>query len=457
MLILNLIIVLLLFAGLHIMKRKEVSFGKRILFGLFAGILYGAGLQAVYGLGADVIKETVSWLNVVANGYIHLLKLIVTPLILVSIITSILQLKDIRTFRTTGLTIIGILLFTTLIAAGIGAASALGYGLSAVGMPAGDAELGAAQKIETKLQGFQAASIQEQLINIIPTNVFHALTGQGQADTLSVVFLAAVIGLSILHIRQYRPESAEFLQKIVVYGQDIVMEVVEFILRITPYSVLALIAKFIATSNVESIMKLISFVAASYTAILAMFLVHLLLVAIGKYNPLDYIRKAFPVLSFAFTSRTSAGTLPLTTHALEHDFGISKGIANLSASFGISIGQNGCAGVYPAMLAVMIAPTVGIDPFTLPFQLKLVVITAIGSFGIAGVGGGATFAALVVLSTMGLPVGLVGLLIAIEPLIDMGRTALNVSDAMVTALLTQRIIGEADAAEDALGEARAEA
>ena len=247
MLILNLIIVLLLFAGLHIMKRKEVSFGKRILFGLFAGILYGAGLQAVYGLGADVIKETVSWLNVVANGYIHLLKLIVTPLILVSIITSILQLKDIRTFRTTGLTIIGILLFTTLIAAGIGAASALGYGLSAVGMSAGDAELGAAQKIETKLQGFQAASIQEQLINIIPTNVFHALTGQGQADTLSVVFLAAVIGLSILHIRQYRPESAEFLQKIVVYGQDIVMEVVEFILRITPYSVLALIAKFIAT------------------------------------------------------------------------------------------------------------------------------------------------------------------------------------------------------------------
>lgn len=94
------------------------------------------------------------------------------------------------------------------------------------------------------------------------------------------------------------------------------------------------------------------------------------------------------------------------------------------------------------MLAVMIAPTVGIDPFTLPFLLKLVIVTALGSLGIAGVGGGATFAAIVVLSTMGLPVGLVGLLIAIEPLIDMGRTALNVSDAMVTALLTQRLTGE---------------
>ena len=91
------------------------------------------------------------------------------------------------------------------------------------------------------------------------------------------------------------------------------------------------------------------------------------------------------------------------------------------------------------MLAVMIAPSVGVDPFTASFLVKLVIVTAIGSLGIAGVGGGATFAALVVLSTMGLPVELVGLLIAIEPLIDMGRTALNVNDAMVTALLTARL------------------
>ena len=170
-----------------------------------------------------------------------------------------------------------------------------------------------------------------------------------------------------------------------------------------------------------------------------MFFVHLLLLGLAKYNPITYIKKAFPVLSFAFTSRTSAGTLPLTVHALEKDFGISKGIANLSASFGVSIGQNGCAGIYPAMLAVMIAPSVGVDPFTASFLVKLVIVTAIGSLGIAGVGGGATFAALVVLSTMGLPVELVGLLIAIEPLIDMGRTALNVNDAMVTALLTARL------------------
>lgn len=439
MTLINLGVIIGLFLGLYYLKRKNLSFGKRILLSLLAGILVGIALQSVYGLDSGIIKDTVAWLNVVANAYIHLLKLIVTPLILISIISSILQLEDLKAFRTTGLKIIGLLLFTTMIAATIGAFSALAYGLSTQGLPLGEAETIASQNMTGKLSNFQAITIQEQLINIIPTNIFFAFTGQGQADTLSVVFIAVIVGISILRIRQYKPESADFLQKGVLYLGDIVMEIVDFILRITPYSVLALIAKFVATSNLESISRLISFITASYTAILLMFFVHLLLLGLAKYNPITYIKKAFPVLSFAFTSRTSAGTLPLTVHALEKDFGISKGIANLSASFGVSIGQNGCAGIYPAMLAVMIAPSVGVDPFTASFLVKLVIVTAIGSLGIAGVGGGATFAALVVLSTMGLPVELVGLLIAIEPLIDMGRTALNVNDAMVTALLTARL------------------
>jgi L-cystine uptake protein TcyP (sodium:dicarboxylate symporter family) len=108
------------------------------------------------------------------------------------------------------------------------------------------------------------------------------------------------------------------------------------------------------------------------------------------------------------------------------------------------MGQNGCAGIYPAMLAVMIAPTVGIDPFTLDFLLPLVGIVTIGSVGVAGVGGGATFAALIVLSAMNLPVALAGLLISIEPLIDMGRTALNVSGSITAGTVASRVRGQTD-------------
>ena len=124
--------------------------------------------------------------------------------------------------------------------------------------------------------------------------------------------------------------------------------------------------------------------------------------------------------------------------------GVSTGIANLSATFGASIGQNGCAAIYPAMLAVMIAPTVGVNPYSISFILKLIVIITISSFGVAGVGGGATFAALIVLSSLGFPIGLAGLLISVEPLIDMGRTALNVNDSMLSGVVTGKILGELD-------------
>ena len=126
--------------------------------------------------------------------------------------------------------------------------------------------------------------------------------------------------------------------------------------------------------------------------------------------------------------------------------GTPEGIANFAASFGATIGQNGCAGLYPAMLAFMIAPTVGVDPMTLAFIVPLVLIITVSSAGVAGVGGGATFAALIVLSAMDLPVALAGLLISIEPLIDMGRTALNVSGSITAGTVTSRLLGTTDLA-----------
>ncbi len=125
---------------------------------------------------------------------------------------------------------------------------------------------------------------------------------------------------------------------------------------------------------------------------------------------------------------------------------MSPTIANFAAGFGATIGQNGCAGLYPAMLAVMIAPSVGVNPADPQFLLTLLVVVTLGSFGIAGVGGGATFAAIVVLSTMNLPIALAGLLISIEPLIDMGRTAVNVNGAMTAGAVTSRLLGQTDLA-----------
>src|SRR5699024_8660648 len=192
------------------------------------------------------------------------------------------------------------------------------------------------------------------------------------------------------------------------------------------------------------VMELGKFVLASYVALAAMFIIHLVLVGIFGLNPATYLRKVMPVLGFAFTSRSSAGTIPLNIQAQKNSLGVDEGVANMSASFGATMGQNGCAGIYPAMLAVMIAPTIGIDPLSPEFIIQLVLIIGISSFGGARVGGGATFAALIVLSSMDMPVALAGLLISIEALIDMGRTALNVNGSMLSGTLTSRILKNLD-------------
>jgi L-cystine uptake protein TcyP (sodium:dicarboxylate symporter family) len=205
-------------------------------------------------------------------------------------------------------------------------------------------------------------------------------------------------------------------------------------------------AQMVAKSSVQDILNLISFVLASYSALAIMLCVHLLVVSTTGLHPARYLKKIFPVLAFAFSSRTSAGAIPMSVQTQTARLGTPEGIANFAASFGSMMGQNGCAGIYPAMLAVMIAPTVGIDPMAPAFLLQLLAVVTFGSVGVAGVGGGATFAALIVLSAMNLPVALAGLLISIEPLIDMGRTAINVSGSIAAGTFTSRMLGQTDVA-----------
>jgi L-cystine uptake protein TcyP (sodium:dicarboxylate symporter family) len=243
-----------------------------------------------------------------------------------------------------------------------------------------------------------------------------------------------------LLVSKENPEHGKAISQFVETVQAIVMKLVHMIMVLTPYGILALMTKVVAGSSLVDILNLASFIVASYVAIAIMFGVHALLLKSSGVSITDYFRKVWPVLTFAFSSRSSAATIPLNVETQIEELNVPTPIANLSATFGSTIGQNGCAGIYPAMLAVMIAPSMGVDPLSPTFIAGLVAIVAISSFGIAGVGGGATFAALVVLPTMGFPVMIVALLISIEPLIDMARTALNVNGAMTVGILTSKIV-----------------
>lgn len=437
------IAVLVAIIGLLIwMQKKHLSFSKRVFTGLGVGIVLGAILQAIYGAGSDVLTQTTEWYNIVGRGYISLLMMIVIPLVMVSIIQSIINLEKSSELGKMSAWIIGILVGTAMIAALVGIGSAALFDLNADQIEAGQAENDRSAMLETTLGEVENMSTPEKILSFIPSNIFLDMTQQRSTSVIAVVIFSLIVGIAVLGLRRKNPEQAEVFTKIVNSLYAVVMRIVTLTLRLTPFGILALMANTVANTDIGGILELGKFVIASYVAIIAMFIIHLVLVGLFGLSPLTYLKKVMPVLTFAFTSRSSAGTIPLNIQAQKNSLGVHDGIANMSASFGATIGQNGCAGLYPAMLAVMIAPSVGIDPFTAGFIVKLVLIVGISSFGVAGVGGGATFAALIVLSSMGLPVGLAGLLISIEALIDMGRTALNVNDAMVSGTLTSRILGK---------------
>ncbi|MGJ7917579.1 L-cystine transporter [Massilia sp. LXY-6] len=443
-LILNLAIALAVCALLFVFQQRHVSFTKRVFTGLGLGVLLGAGFQAVYGLGSPVIADTNAWLDVIGSGYVKLLQMIIIPLIMVSIIQAILKLRDASSLGKISALTIGTLMVTTAIAAGIGILMAKLYGLSAVGLTSSAAEVARGHYLEGKLAAAQQLSLPNTILSFIPDNPFLDMTGARKTSTIAVVLFSIFIGVSATGITAKKPDVFESFSHFVHVAHVIVMRMVTLVLRLTPFGVFALITQVLASSSLQDILKLIGFVMASYSALILMFIVHLAIVSGVGLNPVRYVKKIFPVLVFAFTSRTSAGSIPMNVQTQTARLGTPEGIANFAASFGSMMGQNGCAGIYPAMLAVMIAPTVGIDPFTSAFLLPLIGIVTIGSVGVAGVGGGATFAALIVLSAMNLPVALAGLLISIEPLIDMGRTALNVSGSITAGTLASRVLGQTD-------------
>jgi len=444
--ILNLLAALALLGLLYAQQRKHASFSVRVFTGMGLGVVLGAALQAIYGAGAAEVKTTGDYLDIVGTGYVKLLQMIVMPLIMVSIISAILKLKGINSLGKISALTIGTLMATTLIAASIGILMAKAFGLTAVGLTASAADIARGVYLQGKVETAQAISLPSMLLSFIPANPFLDMTGGRKTSTIAVVIFSVFIGIAATGIHDKKPDIFASFERFIQVAHAIVIRIVTLVLRLTPYGVFALMAQVVSSSSYTDILHLIDFVLASYSALLLMFGVHLLIVSGLGLNPLRWTKKILPLLTFAFTSRSSAGAIPMSVQTQTTRLGTAEGIANFAASFGATIGQNGCAGIYPAMLAVMIAPTVGVDPFTVSFIAPLLAIITIGSVGVAGVGGGATFAALIVLSSMNLPVALAGLLISIEPLIDMGRTALNVSGSVTAGAVASRVLGETDQA-----------
>ncbi|MCR8846315.1 L-cystine transporter [Paenibacillus sp. SC116] len=434
----------LLIGLLYRMQRKHVPFTKRVFAALGIGIGFGALLQFIFGVDHSVVKSVNDWLSIAGTGYVKLLQMVVIPLIFVSIISAIIHVQSKTGLGKMSATIIGILVGTTAIAAVIAISVSLFFGLSSLDIQAGDQEVARGEYLDTKVEEVKDLTLPQQVLEFIPVNPFLDMTGARRTSTIAVVVFAAFIGVAALGVARKKPEHGKMFMSIIDALHAVVMRMVTIVLRLTPYGVFALMTKVVSTTAPAEIWKLGEFVIASYVALALMLLVHALLLAVSGISPIGYFKRSLSTLAFSFTSRSSAGAIPMNIETQVERLGVPQSFANFSATFGASIGQNGCAGIYPAMLAIMIAPSAGINPLDLGFLAQLVAVVAISSFGVAGVGGGATFAALIVLSSMNLPVALAGLLISVEPLIDMGRTLVNVNGSMTSGVLSSRWLGQWD-------------
>lgn len=432
--VLQLTIIMLVFAialiALFVLQRKDKSFTVRVMLALIAGLVFGAVIQATLGREADVTLMARDWINIVGSGFTRLLQFLVVPIVLVSIVNAITKTTGGNKAAKSGLKIIGVLLGTTAIAAFIGFLGVQAFRLDASGLLSG-----------VQATDREPTNIPTAMLNIFPSNLFSALSAN---NALPIVFIAVLLGFAFLTIKKENEEIGQRLMTGVDTVNEVVMTITDFVIELTPYGVFAIITRVAATSDIDSIMNLFTFVLAAYVAMLVMFVVQLVILAASGVSPRTYIRKVTNTLLFAFSSRSSAATLPMTIKTQTDELGVSPMHANLAGSFGTSIGQNGCAGVYPAMVATMAAAAMGMNVWSPGFLIPLILYAAVTSIGIAGVGGGATNATILLLSLLGLPIELVAIMISVEFVIDMARTALNVSGSIVAGVAVARREGAID-------------
>lgn len=412
------------------LAKKEVGFTVRMVISIGLGLALGLVMQLVAGFPAspmDIqwVKEVSSWYGLFGNGFMDLLKMIVVPIVFFAIIRVIMNMtgKDLKkiTIRT-----ILMLLGTTVIAAAIGI---LVGSLFHIGM--GSQDLGVATG-EIR----EVTTIVQTLRDLLPQNIVAAMAN---GNVVGVIIFASFIGFAIRKVSQYTNTKVEAVTDFVEGFYNIITEVAMSIIMLTPYAVVPLLANTILGRGLESIVVVVQFIGALYLAMFLMFIVHLIILMINGVSPKTYLKQGFAPLALAFSSRSSLGTLPVTIETLTDNLGVKNGIASFAGSLGANMGMNGCAGVYPALVAVTIANMVGI-PIDFNFIVMLVIVIAISSLGIAGIPGTATIALALTLSGMGLGeyFPLIGGIIAIDPILDMGRTMLNVSGAMTTAITVNK-------------------
>jgi len=425
---------------------KSIALHWKILIGMLLGVTFGFIMLEVQG-GTGFVAN---WIKPLGTIFVKLLKLIAVPLILASLIKGISDLKDISKFASIGLKTIIIYVITTVIAISIG--------LILVNMfNPGD---GVSQETILKLtqtyagnsgvQGKIAEASRQQdgrpldfLVDMVPDNAFSSLSNNKLM--LQVIFLAMFLGISLLLVGE---KSAKPLKNFFDSLNDVVLKMVDLIMLSAPFAVFALLANVVVSSgDPELLYALLFYSGVVAGGLLLMVCFYLILITvISKRNPLWFLKEISPAQLLAFSTSSSAATLPVTMERVEEHLGVDKEVSSFVLPVGATINMDGTS-LYQAVAAVFIAQALDFD-LTFTDQLMIVLTALLASIGSAAVPGAGMVMLVIVLESVGFPsdklaIGL-ALIFAVDRPLDMCRTMVNVTGDATVSMIVAKLEGKLD-------------
>ncbi len=421
---------------------KKLALHWKILIGMVLGIIFGFIMNSVDGGKGFVID----WIKPFGTIFINLLKLIAVPLILASLIKGISDLKDISKIKTMGLRTIAIYIGTTLIAIIIGL-TIVNTVKPGTGMSADTIE-----KIKTTYQNnaddmIGKANAQKEagplqaLVDIFPSNIFTAL---GEAKMLQVIFFALFVGICLLLIPK---KKARPLIKFFDSLNEVVMKMVDLIMLFAPYAVFALLANvIIAFDDTEILLKLLMYAFCVVFGLLLMIGFYLVLISVyTKKSPLWFLKELSPAQLLAFSTSSSAATLPVTMERVEEHLGVDKEVSGFVLPVGATVNMDGTS-LYQGIAAVFIMQVIWPEGLTFTNQLVIVATALLASIGSAAVPSAGMVMLVIVLESIGfpaelLPIGL-ALIFAVDRPLDMCRTVVNVTGDATVSMLVAKSLGK---------------
>lgn len=419
-------------------NKKKMSVTVKIFIALVLGAICGMGLY--YLVPAGTFRDTIlinGILNVIGNGFLRAMQMLVVPLVLCSLICGSMSIGDTKSMGKIGIRTIAFYMITTAIAI------TLSLGIGKLVNPGKGLNIASIHQTEVTIA--QQSSLSDVLINIIPKNPIASLA---EGNMLQIIVFAILIGIILAKFGEKAATVANFFRQM----NDIMMEMTAMVMKVAPIGVFCLITKTFAGIGFDVLLPLLKYIGGVYIALaIQCFIVYLLLLkGVTKLDPRIFIRKFLPVMGFAYSTASSNATIPYSIETLEKKHGVSKRISSFTIPLGATVNMDGTA-IMQGVAVIFAAQAFGIE-LTFANYLTVILTATLASIGTAGVPGVGIITLSMVFSSVGLPIEAISLIMGVDRIVDMARTVVNITgDAVCTTIVAhmeQEVDYEVYAKED---------